>query len=144
MASPSPLLYLVLGTPGAGRRAVVRDLAENGLEPTERATVLVAEGEPESPADAALAALPRVTVRRWRWQAPGFPAPGADLGSHVFLLADPLVAVVDQVEALKPWLAEHGIELGRRRRRCCPGSMPASISATSSSSRAARGCITSG
>jgi len=113
MSSSNPLVYLVLGTPGAGRRAVVRDLIENGFEPNERVTLLLAEGEPADSADAELAARPNMTVRRWRWQAPGFPSASLDGAGAVFLLADPLVSVVDQVEALKPWLAERGAELGR-------------------------------
>lgn len=113
MASPSPLVYLVLGTPGAGRRAIVRDLVENGFEAGEKATVLLAEGEAADPADAELAALPNVTVQRWQWQAPGFPEISLSGSGTVFLLADPQVSVVDQVEALKPWLLDRGAELGR-------------------------------
>ncbi len=113
MGSSTPQAYLILGTPGAGRRAVVQDLIEGGLAPDEQALVLLAEGEKPVPADAALAKLKNTEVRRWRWQTPGLPDQKLGSASTVFLLADPLVAPVDQVEALKPWLAAHGAELGR-------------------------------
>lgn len=113
MSVSTPLVYLVLGTPGSGRRAVVRDLVENGFEAGERTLVLLAEGEPADPEDAALASLDRATVRRWQWQAPGFPEMTLGDFAAVFLLADPFVSMVDQAEALKPWLVDRGAELGR-------------------------------
>ena len=41
MASGSPSVYFILGTPGSGRRGIVRDLIENGLGTEDRALVLV-------------------------------------------------------------------------------------------------------
>lgn len=113
MSASSPLAYVVLGTPGSGRRALLRDLIEHGLAPEEKTTVLVAESETTDPAETELAALPNVSVRRWRWQAPGFPERVADEAGNIFLVADPLVPVVDQLEALKPWLDEQGLRIGR-------------------------------
>lgn len=114
MSASSPLVYVVLGTPGSGRRALLRDLVENGLTPGEKATVLVAEGEAADATDAELAALPNVSVRRWRWRAPGFPEhPADDAAGSIFLVADPLVPVIDQLETLKPWLDEQGLGMGR-------------------------------
>lgn len=113
MSASRPLVYLVLGTPGGGRRALVADLVENGLEPAAPVRVLLAAGEAADPADALLAARPNVEVQRWEWAAPGFPPLQAPAGATVFLLADPRVSPVDQVEALKPWLAAAGAELGR-------------------------------
>lgn len=113
MSSSVPLVYLVLGTPGSGRRGVVRDLVENGFEAGEKTLVLVAEGEPGEPADADLAALANATVRRWQWQSPGFPEFSLSGFAAVFLVADPFVSIVDQTEVLKPWLVDRGAELGR-------------------------------
>ena len=113
MSASLPLAYLVLGTPGSGRRALVADLVENGIEPTTPVRVLVAAGEAADPADALLAARLNVEVQRWEWAAPGFPPLRVPAGAAVFLLADPRVSPVDQVEALKPWLAASGAELGR-------------------------------
>lgn len=113
MSSAAPLVYVILGTPGAGRRGVVRDLIENGIDSQDAVTVFLPESETADPADAELSAQPNVTVQRWKWQAPGFSDGAATPSGTSFLVADPLVSVVDQLEALKPWLAERGAELGR-------------------------------
>lgn len=112
MSTPSPSVYFFLGTPGSGRRALVRDLAENGLA-GEKVVILVAEGEPASPADDRLAKLANVEVRRWRWVAPEFPTLELPDNATIFLLADSLASPVDQLEALKPWLVSQGRELAR-------------------------------
>jgi len=114
MTSRAAFVYFVLGTPGAGRRAVVLDLLENGFSPDERALVLVPSGELADAAEDKLAALPHAEVRRWK-AAEGEALPDVKLGAatSVFLLADPRADVVTQIEALKPWLAAHGAELAR-------------------------------
>ena len=106
-------VYFILGTPGSGRRAIVRDLIENGLAPEERALVLLANGETAAPADSRLAALPNVEIRRWTWTEPALPALELPAGATVFLLADAQTSVIDQLEALKPWLEAHGATLAR-------------------------------
>jgi len=112
MSASTPNVYFVLGTPGTSRRALVRDLAENGLA-DEKVVMLLAEGEAPSPADDRLAKLANVEVRRWQWTAPEFPAMDLPADATVFLLADPWADVIDQLEALKPWLVAHGRELAR-------------------------------
>ena len=109
----SSLVYFILGTPGSGRRAIVRDLIANGLAPDEKVLVLLAAGEAAAPADAPLAALTNTTVRRWAPMSEGLPA--VDLGGAgtLFLLADSRISPIDQAEALKPWLEAHGAELAR-------------------------------
>lgn len=111
-SSPTPV-YLVLGTPGAGRRALVADLIANGLEPAETKLVLLAAGEAPVAADASLAKLANTRVERWTWTAPDLPAVPLASAGTVFLLTDPKVSVVDQLEAAKPWLAANGGEIGR-------------------------------
>lgn len=110
MSSP---VYFILGTPGSGRRAILRDLIENGLTPEEKAVVLLAETEGPSPADERLGKLKNTEVRRWQFEQSGFPAMDLPADATVFFLADPQVSPVDQVEALKPWLVAQGRELGR-------------------------------
>ncbi len=113
MSSSSPLVYFIIGTPGSGRRAIVRDLIENGLAPEEKALVLLAEREAAGPADVRLAALPNTEVRRWIWTEPALPPVELPAGATIFLLADSLASPMDQLEALKPWLEEHGATLAR-------------------------------
>jgi len=106
-------VYFILGTPGSGRRAIVRDLIENGLAAEDKALVLLAESEAADPADARLAALPNTEVRRWRWTEPMLPPVRLTEGATIFFLADAQASPIDQLEALKPLLEEHGAELAR-------------------------------
>lgn len=110
--SVAPTVYFILGTPGSGRRALVRDLAENGLA-DEKVVVLLSESERPDPADDAIAKLKHVEVQRWKWQGPDLPRFKLPATAAVFFLADPLASPVDQVEALKPWLVAQGRELAR-------------------------------
>ena len=109
----SSSVYFVIGTPGSGRRAIVRDLIGNGLGAEDKALVLVAEGEIAAPADVLLAARENTEVRRWQWTGPALPPVDLPEGATVFLLADAQANQIDQLEALKPWLGEHGAELAR-------------------------------
>jgi hypothetical protein len=112
MSDPLPTVYFVIGTPGSSRRALVRDLAENGLA-EEKVVVLLARGESPSPADDRLAKLAHVDVRRWEWTGAAFPEQELPAGATVFLLSDPGADVIDQLEALKPWLQAQGLALAR-------------------------------
>ena len=106
-------VYFILGTPGSGRRAIVRDLIENGLAPEDKALVLLAASEAADPADTKLSALPNTEVRRWQWTEPALPPVELPDGATVFFLADSQASPIDQLEALKPWLEEHGAGLAR-------------------------------
>jgi hypothetical protein len=112
MDSVNPV-YFILGTPGAGRRAILRDLIENGLTAEEPAVVLLAGSESADAQDEKLAALANVTVQRWSWTGPEFPRLDLPAGATVFWVADPHVSPMDQLEALKPWLLAQGRELAR-------------------------------
>ncbi|MDR1789109.1 MAG: hypothetical protein LBR12_01920 [Opitutaceae bacterium] len=120
-ASSKPLVYAVLGAAGSDRREIVADLIAAGLEDAGQVAVLLSENETAAPADASLAGLSRVA--RWSWE----PSAGRDRavaagkiraalpeGTAVaFLITDGRANPVDQIEALKPWLAENGAELAR-------------------------------
>jgi hypothetical protein len=112
-------VYFILGTPGSGRRGLVRDLVENGFAAGDRVVVLLAAGEAAAPADTKLAGLPNVEIRRWQW-LPAVDTVPAELppvegiaDATVFFLADSRVSPIDQLEALKPWLELQGAELAR-------------------------------
>jgi len=106
-------VYFIIGSPGSGRRGVVRDLIENGLAAEDRAVVLLADGESPDPADAKLGALKNTEVHRWVWTGPELPVMEIPEGATVFFLADSRVSPIDQIEALKPWLEQQGAELAR-------------------------------
>lgn len=104
-----PLVYLVLGTTGSGRRAIVHELIATGLAEGDRAAVLLSGTESS---DAAEAKLPNVA--RWFWtEDNSIQATLPEGATHVFFISEARRNPVDQIEALKPWLAENGAELGR-------------------------------
>jgi hypothetical protein len=110
--SVAPTVYFILGTPGSGRRALVRDLAANGLA-DEKVVVLLSESEQPDPTDDLLGKLAHVEVQRWKWEGPDLPRFKLPATATIFLVADPLASPVDQIEALKPWLQAQGRELAR-------------------------------
>lgn len=104
-----PLVYLMLGAAGSGRREVLHDLIENGLDDADRPVVLLAEGEADATNEAA--SLPEVV----RWSlGDGFVAAALpDEASHVFFVTDGYADPADQVEAFQNWLVASGGELAR-------------------------------
>lgn len=112
MGDEKPLVYLILGPVGSGRRALVADLIEGGGGDGERAAVLLPEGEAPAEADAPLAAA--AEVGRWTWAAPGVLCADAPAGiSRLFFFTAGNSDPVDQIEAFKAWLAGRGLEVAR-------------------------------
>lgn len=108
MPAVKPLVYLVLGAAGSGRREVLLDLIAGGLEPSDQPLVLLSDREATDPADKKLP-----NVQRWTWRDGALVTPALGTASHVFLVADGRGNPVDQVEAFKPWLEANGAELAR-------------------------------
>jgi hypothetical protein len=106
-------VYFIIGTPGSGRRGIVRDLIENGLGEQDKAVVLLASSEAADPLDARIEALRNTELRRWDWTPSELPAIEGLADTTVFFLADSRVSPIDQIEALKPWLEQQGAELAR-------------------------------
>jgi hypothetical protein len=103
------LVYLVLGAAGSGRREVLADLIEGGLEADARAAVLLSAAEWP---DAADARFPGAT----RWKMSEGITIEADMpadATHVFILFDGRMNPVDQIEAFKAWLGERATEVAR-------------------------------
>jgi hypothetical protein len=100
---------MILGAAGSGRRDVLADLIDGGLEETDRAAVLVPEGEAGRGADDSK--LPAVS--KWVWEngtiAGSLPAEA----THVFFVTDGTSNPIDQIEVFKPWLEAQGGELAR-------------------------------
>ena len=108
-----PLVYLILGAAGSGRREVLADLIDGGLSEGDKAVVLLSTGETACEHDAKLG-----TVKPWTWQAEASAISAtddalADGATHVFIVADGRSNPVDQIEAFKTWVDENGGELGR-------------------------------
>lgn len=110
MPTEKPLVYLILGAAGSGRRELIADVIDAGLVEGDRPAVLVAATEAASDFDARLR-----HIVRWTWHddtgmmEAGWPAEA----THVFFLSDGRRNPVDQIEVFKPWLDAHGGELAR-------------------------------
>lgn len=103
-----PLVYLLLGVPGSGRRELLADLVADGLAPGDVPAVLLPEGELPDPRDDTLPG-----VARWRWADGGIAAEAPSGATHVFVLLAGRRNPVDQLEAFKAWLAARGLEVAR-------------------------------
>ncbi|HXN35273.1 MAG TPA: hypothetical protein VN877_03825 [Opitutaceae bacterium] len=100
-------MFLILGAAGSGRREVLADLIGEGLVEGDRPAVLLSAGEEPGPLDAG---LPGVA----RWSLGDDGAFEADLpgdATHVFIVADGRRNPVDQIEALKTWLADRAADM---------------------------------
>lgn len=106
----SPLIYVILGAAGSGRRPILADLIEGGLAEDERAVVLLSATEPDFERE-----NPPWRLVRWTWSEGGLQIPPDAIGdaTHVFLVTDGLGNPVDQIESFKAWLERSGVELGR-------------------------------
>ena len=103
-----PIVYLVLGAAGSGRREVLADLLEDGLAEGNQAAVLLEEREA---ADAAEARLTR--VERWAWRE-GMIVGTLPAGTtRIFFVTDGRGSPVDQIEVFKAWVEAQGGGLAR-------------------------------
>jgi hypothetical protein len=105
MEARSPLLYFVLGTPGSGRREIVADLSLNGLVAGDSAVLLLPSSETSTAS--------QIPVSNWTWDNSAIEAAIPAGATHVFMIADPVLSPVDQVEALVAWLPGSGAKIGR-------------------------------
>lgn len=91
-------LYIILGTPGSGRREIAAQLLD-GLPGGAR--VYVSRAEKESPADAELASLDEVEVLRWFTDGTKLEIPDAeDSPDRVMFVTEGARNPVDQMEIL--------------------------------------------
>ncbi len=107
-----PLIYLVLGAPGSGRRELVFDLIQNGLDKEAKPLILISDQEQPVP-ESNKPPGENVTLGTWTWEGKGFNLELPPEFTHIFLLADGRGNPVDQVEAFSVWLPEQEMELAR-------------------------------
>jgi hypothetical protein len=103
-----PLVYLILGAAGSGRREILADLIEAGLTSDDTAAVMLSQSEAPSDFDAK---LPKVT--RWSWTDEVIVGELPREVSHVFFMTDGRQNPVEQIEVFKAWLEAQGGELAR-------------------------------
>lgn len=105
-----PLVYIWLGSAGSGRREIIRDTIEAGLEPDDRPAILHTPGDsfPDKP-EARQTEIGEWALREDNRVETKIPE-GA---THIFLITDGRANPVDQIEALSKWIEEQPVELGR-------------------------------
>lgn len=114
----TPMVYWILGLRDSGRREITAELAAALLDDeaiTGRMAIWMSEREPPDPSEERWTNQPRVTVERLPFGAQGtltLPAPEEGIET-ILIIADGLANPVDQLEAAKSWLEEHGLELAR-------------------------------
>jgi hypothetical protein len=108
MITRKPLVYLILGAAGSGRREVVADLIEGGLADGARPAVLLASDEPAGELDKKLPGL-----ARWTWTGEGIDATLPTDATHVFFVTRGRGNPVEQIDIFKPWLESQGGQLAR-------------------------------
>jgi hypothetical protein len=110
MNSPEkPLVYLILGSAGSGRREVLIDLIEGGLDPEDRPAVLLPARERAwTDLDAKLG-----QTATWDWQDGAIIGGLPESATHVFFVTDGTRNPVDQIEVFKAWVEAQGGELAR-------------------------------
>lgn len=107
-SSEKPLVYLVLGAAGSGRREVLADLIDGGLESRDTAAVMLSADEAADAFDAKLPA-----IARWKWTGEFIEGALPAGATTVFFVVDGRSNPVDQIEVFKPWLEAQGGELAR-------------------------------
>lgn len=108
MPSEKPLVYLILGAAGSGRREVLADLIDGGLA-DEKVAVLLPADEPATETDARLPA-----ISRWTWTLAGsIEAALPAEATRIFFVTDGRRNPVDQLEAFKNWIELQPADLGR-------------------------------
>ena len=108
MSVEKPLVYLILGAAGSGRRKVLTDLLEDGLVAGDRPAVMLAASEAADEADAKLPGLVR-----WSWTGgtiAGELPPGA---THTFFISEGRGNPVEQIEVFVAWLEARGGQIAR-------------------------------
>lgn len=104
MANSRSLIYFLLGPVGSGRREVLTDLIETGLDPAERPVRVAAHSETGA-----------AESERWRLTEAGAVEfqPPAD-ATHLFILFDGRADPVPGLQGWAGWLATHPeVELAR-------------------------------
>lgn len=111
--APSPLVYVILGAAGSGRREVLADLIKDGLDEGERSLVLLSNDEPSDPRDGQLGPVAHWRLEEGRIETTSEAGEGGENATHIFFVTDGRSNPVDQLEAFVPWLALRGGEIGR-------------------------------
>jgi hypothetical protein len=110
----APLVYLIFGIPGSGRREVLFDLIEGGIPATEQVLYFRPEGDASCDFDAKLEALENVSVVGWQLKnskvVHGKISAAPD---KIIFLAPGDSDPADCAEALKNWTDHNHCQIAR-------------------------------
>jgi hypothetical protein len=108
-----PLIYVIMGASGSGRRELVRDLIQSGMEKGEKVLALVSSREQPLSSDRAEEAARACTTQNWDWNEGNLQIEVPEGFSRIFFITEGNLSPVDQMEAFAEWLPNQHIELGR-------------------------------
>jgi hypothetical protein len=114
MSEQAPLVYLIYGIPGSGRREVLFDLIDGGLEGKESVLYFHPEGEVASPFDEQLEALDSVSIVNWKLSNAKVTHGAINAApERIFFLAPGTSDPADVAEAIKTWTDHNHCEIAR-------------------------------
>lgn len=114
MSDQAPLVYLILGIPGSGRRDVLFDLIDGGLEGKEQVLYFRPEGEAASPFDEQLEALDTVSIVDWKLSDAKVTHGKIDAAPEkIIFLAPGDSDPADAAEAVKTWTEHNSCQIAR-------------------------------
>lgn len=113
-SSDAPLVYLIYGIPGSGRREVIFDLIQGGLKSGGSVLYFRPESETPSPFDEQIEAIGEVVVVNWRLSGNTIKHDAIHSEPEtIFILAPGDGDPVDVAEALRTWTEHNSCEVGR-------------------------------
>jgi hypothetical protein len=114
MSNTAPQVYLIYGIPRSGRREVIFDLIDGGIDAAEQVLYFRPQDEASTPFDEQLEALDNVNVVHWQLRdakvTHGAIQSAAD---KIIFLAPGNSDPADVAEALKSWIDHNACELAR-------------------------------
>jgi len=114
MSDQAPLVYLIYGIPGSGRRDVLFDLIDGGLEGKEQVLYFHPEGEAASPFDEQLEALDTVSIVDWKLSDASVIHGQIDAAPEkIIFLAPGNSDPADAAEAIKTWTELNNCQIAR-------------------------------
>ncbi len=112
--SESPLVYIIYGIPASGRREVIFDLIEGGIEPNSQVLYFKPTGEAPSPFDEQIDTLENVSTVEWQLKGPKVTHGKINAAPEKIIFLTPGICdPADVAEALKSWMDHNNCELGR-------------------------------
>jgi hypothetical protein len=109
-----PQVYLIYGIPDSGRREILFDLIESGIDQDESVLYFHPKEEPHSPFDEQIEALKNVSVVNWTLKGTTIQhGPIKAAPRKVIFLAPGVCNPADVAEALKQWTDGNQCQIAR-------------------------------